>query len=56
MLFPCFMKPYASLCRSLSGNVLIYSVFDLERQQDCTVQLSEHTDASLDKYFMLLSV
>lgn len=48
------MKPYAHLYHSLSSNVLIYSVFDLQRRQDYTAQLSERTNASLYKYFMLL--
>jgi len=56
MLNSVFMKPYSPLYQSLSSNVLIYNVFDLERQQDYTVQLPEHTNARLDKYFMMLSV
>jgi hypothetical protein len=56
MLFSCFTKLYATLNHSLSSNVLIYKVFDPERQPDYIVQLSEHTNAGLDKYSILSSV
>jgi hypothetical protein len=50
------MKGWGLLSNFLSRNILLYEVFDLEKQQDYTVQLPGHTNARLDKYFTLLSI